>query len=117
MRKGARKIGLSGLFSKSSPTREESYQLENNDQRASGSMFDTRGKQDGSCCHPLSNSQATAWGSEECILDEGIHGKSTAAKDGGIVVAQEICVESEHVSVADSGRTDPAHDDWGLRLR
>ncbi|KAH7116380.1 hypothetical protein EDB81DRAFT_952986 [Dactylonectria macrodidyma] len=94
MRRGASKIGLTGLF------------------RASGSMFDTRRKQDGSRCHPLSNSHATAWGSEERILDAGIHGKSTATKGGGIVVAQEVCVESEHVSAADSGRTDPAHDDW-----
>ncbi|KAH7142647.1 hypothetical protein B0J13DRAFT_636189 [Dactylonectria estremocensis] len=116
MRRGASKIGLSGLFSKSSPTREESYELKSNDKGASGSMLDTRRKQDSSRCHPVSNSQATAWSSEERILEAGIHRKGTAT-DGGIVVAQEICVESEHVSVADSSRTDPAHDEWGLRLR
>lgn len=115
MRRGASKIGLSGLFSRSSPTRDESYQLKNDDNGASASMFDTRRKQDGSRLHPLSNSQTTAWGSEERILDAGMHGKSAATKDGGIVVAQEIYVESKHMSAADSGTADPAHNDWGLK--
>ena len=115
MRRGASKIGLSGLFSRSSPTRDESYQLKNDDNGASGSMFGIRRKHDGSSCHPLPNSQTTAWGSEERILDAGMHGKSTATKDGGIVVAQEICVELEHMSAADSGTADPAHNNWGFK--
>ncbi|KAH8658557.1 hypothetical protein BGZ61DRAFT_486164 [Ilyonectria robusta] len=115
MRRGANKIGLSGLFSRSSPTRGESYQLNNDDNGASGSMFDTRQKQHGSRRHPLSNSQTTAWGSEERIMGAGIPRESATNKDGGIVVAQEISVESERMSAADSSTADPAHNDWGFK--
>lgn len=78
-------------------------------------MLDTRRKRDGSHRYPLSNPQATVWGSQERILEAGVDRKSAETKDGGIAVAQEILVESEHLPAADSGTTDPAHDDWGYR--
>ncbi|KAM6511095.1 hypothetical protein FALCPG4_016098 [Fusarium falciforme] len=115
IRRGASKIGLSALFSRSSPTREESYQLKSNNNGANGNMFDSTRKRDSSRRHPLSNAQATAWGSEERILGAGRDAKSAATTDGGIVVAQKIHIESEQMVAADSSTTEPAHDDWGFK--
>lgn len=48
-------------------------------------------------------------------MGAGIHSESAATKDGGIVVAQEISVESEQMSAADSSTADPSHNDWGFK--
>lgn len=48
-------------------------------------------------------------------MGAGIPRESATNKDGGIVVAQEISVESERMSAADSSTADPAHNDWGFK--
>ncbi|PNH45141.1 hypothetical protein VD0004_g2640 [Verticillium dahliae] len=83
IRKAANKIGLSTLFTRSSPTAAESYQLDSNPAGTNGcgSHFNTR-REKGAAPHPLSIPQATAWGSDEYILHDGLDGNSAEAKDG-----------------------------------
>lgn len=67
--------------------------------------------------HPLSIPQATAWGSDEQILTGDESGKNSTHKDGGggIVVAQEVRIQSESIAPTDSRDThNPVANDWGF---
>ncbi|KAJ3546249.1 hypothetical protein NM208_g2092 [Fusarium decemcellulare] len=113
IRKGASMIGLSVLFSRVTKSNGESHQLRSSEM--GGSRFGTSRR--GPRTHPLSVPQATAWGSDEHILPEDSDGKSTR-KDGpgGIVIAQEISVQSEAIPAdgRDASR-DPVTNDWGFK--
>lgn len=112
LRKGASKIGLSALFSRSQPTGAESHQLRSHEPNGSRFGMGSR-KNKGLHSHPLSIPQTTAWASDEQILpqdDKNGVGKSTGKDHGnGIVVTQEVGVRSEQVPE----NVDPAANDWG----
>ncbi|KAJ4178029.1 hypothetical protein NW759_017378 [Fusarium solani] len=115
LRKGASMIGLSVLFSRQTNTAAESHQL-----GSSGlgeSRCGTSRRRDAPHRHPLSVTQATAWGSDEHILPEDSDGKSSAQKgsSGCIAVAQEISVQSEELSPGTHDPADPAANDWGFK--
>src|SRR5690606_3382097 len=110
IRRGASKIGLSGLFSKSRGTYGESHQLQS--QEPGGSRFGVGGSKmrGGQSTHRLSIPQTAAWGSDEQIILPRGDGQADGKGHGGIVVTQEIGVRSER---APEGAADPAADDWG----
>ncbi|KAM5349158.1 hypothetical protein ACJ41O_008981 [Fusarium nematophilum] len=118
LRKGASMIGLSVLFSRQTRSASESHQLRSSE--LGGSHFTgTRSRRRGPPHpHPLSVPQATAWGSDEHILPGDSDGKSSAKDaNGGIVIAQEISVESEEAPKKDGrGPRDPAANDWSFKV-
>lgn len=109
-------IGLSVLFSKQTRSAAESHQLRSTE--PGSSRFGNSRKRGTLHSHPLSVPQATAWGSDEHILPEDSDGKSSN-KDGnaGIVIAQEISVQSDPLTESDlqASRKDPAANDWGYK--
>ncbi|KAH6880810.1 hypothetical protein B0T10DRAFT_609458 [Thelonectria olida] len=117
IRKGASIIGLSVLFSRQTRSAAESHQLRSTE--PGGSRFGTSRKRGTQHSHPLSIPQTTAWGSDEHILPEDSDGKSTNKDgNGGIVVAQEISVQSDAVSDIGPQNTtarDPSANDWGFQ--
>ncbi|KAK7413336.1 hypothetical protein QQX98_007779 [Neonectria punicea] len=117
IRRGASKIGLSALFSRTSPTTRESHQLNSNP--TTGSKFNTSRKR-GASRHPISDAQVTAWASDEHILPEDEDGKSTTTKEPGvsvgILVAQEVRVQSNPLPDDSGASTDARRDDWGYQV-
>ncbi|RSL68624.1 hypothetical protein CEP54_002723 [Fusarium duplospermum] len=114
IRKGASMIGLSVLFSRQTKSNGESHQLRSSEM--GGSRFGTRKTQ--TRTHPLSVPQPTAWGSDEHILPEDSDGRSTNKDhNGGIIIAQEISVQSEAASVVEArdGPRHPTANDWGYK--
>ncbi|KAF4967688.1 hypothetical protein FSARC_4748 [Fusarium sarcochroum] len=112
LRKGANLIGLSVLFSRATKSASQSHQLRSSEM--GGSRFGTS-RRKGPSSHPLSTvPQTTAWASDEHILP--VNGDvKPAGRDGGIVVAQEISVQSEAAPDTKSRdvTTNPAVHDWG----
>ncbi|QPC74671.1 hypothetical protein HYE68_005423 [Fusarium pseudograminearum] len=116
LRKGASLIGLSVLFSKATKSASQSHQLRSNE---GGSRFNnsrarrTNNTNKSESGHPLSTMpQTTAWASDEHILA----GTSGGNNSKGIVVAQEISVQSEAFddsNMRDVTSKDPAVHDWG----
>ncbi|KAF4487865.1 integral membrane PTH11, partial [Fusarium agapanthi] len=91
IRKGASMIGLSVLFSRGTKSASQSHQLRSSEM--GGSRFNASRRRGPGNTHPLATvPQTTAWASDEHILPEA--GKPAGA-GGGIVVAQEISVQSE----------------------
>ncbi|KAF5678103.1 integral membrane protein PTH11 [Fusarium circinatum] len=113
IRKGASMIGLSVLFSRGTKSASQSHQLRSSEM--GGSRFNTSRCRGPGSSHPLATvPQTTAWASDEHILPEA--GKPAGA-GGGIVVAQEISVQSEvnTTSEDDRGRRGPEGNDWGYK--
>ncbi|KAL3605231.1 hypothetical protein FPOAC2_00173 [Fusarium poae] len=116
LRKGASLIGLSVLFSKATKSAaSQSHQLRSNE---GGSRFKNsrvRRTDKSETGHPLSSMpQTTAWASDEQILPPP--GTSGGNNSKGIVVAQEISVQSEAFddsNLRDVTNKDPAVHDWG----
>ncbi|CAG7561211.1 unnamed protein product [Fusarium equiseti] len=114
IRKGANFIGLSVLFSRGTKSASQSHQLRSNE---GGSRFKSsrRTKNDTNTGHPLTTMpQTSAWASDEHILP------GTSSGNGkGIVVAQEISVQSEAFDDANLGEVTkgPAVHDWGYKTR
>ncbi|KAF4345625.1 integral membrane protein PTH11 [Fusarium beomiforme] len=108
IRKGASLIGLSVLFSRGTKSASQSHQLRSNE--PGGSRFNTS-RRKGPASHPLATvPQTTAWASDEHILPEA--GKP----GGGIVVAQEISVQTEATGGNfDDRRQGPEGNDWGYK--
>ncbi|KAM5346021.1 hypothetical protein ACJ41O_011882 [Fusarium nematophilum] len=114
IRKGASMIGLSVLFSRQTKSNGESHQLRSSE--IDGSRFGTRKTR--TQTHPLSVPQPTAWGSDEHILPKDSDGRSTHKDgNGGIIIAQEINVQSEAASVVEAreGPRDATTNDWGFK--
>ncbi|KAH7316641.1 hypothetical protein B0I35DRAFT_260095 [Stachybotrys elegans] len=113
LRKIASATGLSILFSRSSPTHSNSYQLRSGE---AGTRLDGSRKKGTQHRHPLSIPQASAWGSDEHILPEesgsesGMK-RSESRKNQGIVVAHEISVRSEEAGAPGSA---PHGNNWEL---
>jgi len=111
IRKGASMIGLSVLFSRGTKSASQSHQLRSSEM--GGSRFNTSRRRGPGSSHPLATvPQTTAWASDEHILPEA--GKPAGA-GGGIVVAQEISVQSEATTEGDRGRRGPEGNDWGYK--
>ncbi|KAG5657467.1 hypothetical protein KAF25_006031 [Fusarium avenaceum] len=109
LRKGADMIGLSVLFSRGTRSASQSHQLRSNE--AGGNRFNSS-RRTGPNSHPLSNVPGTAaWASDEHILPGACESGKSGSRDGGIVVAQEISVQSEEAS--DSRSKSPAVYEWG----
>ncbi|KAM0292352.1 hypothetical protein ACHAO9_003330 [Fusarium lateritium] len=109
LRKGANMIGLSVLFSHGTKSASQSHQLRSNE--ASGSQFNSS-RRTALRSHPLSNvSRTAAWASDEHILPGACENGKFGGRDGEIVVAQEISVQSEEASEGDSKT--PAVYNWG----
>jgi hypothetical protein len=109
LRKGADLIGLSMLFSRGTRSASQSHQLRSSE--AGGSRFNPS-RRTGPRSHPLSNVPGTtAWASDEHILPGACENGKSGGPEGGIVVAQEISVQSEEASDGDSKI--PAVYNWG----
>ncbi|KAI6764474.1 hypothetical protein HG530_008263 [Fusarium avenaceum] len=110
LRKGADMIGLSVLFSRGTKSASQSHQLRSNE--AGGSRFNAS-RRTGPRAHPLSNVPGTAaWASDEHILPRACDNGKSGGLDGGIVVAQEIRVQSEEATDGDS-KTPVVYNNWG----
>ncbi|RGP60312.1 hypothetical protein FLONG3_10920 [Fusarium longipes] len=113
LRKGANLIGLSVLFSRGTKSASQSHQLRSNENAGSRFTNSRRRKTDtnkSNAGHPLSTMpQTTAWASDEHILP------GTSGTSKGIVVAQEISVQSEAFDDANlrDVTKDPSGHDWG----
>ncbi|KAG4293654.1 hypothetical protein FPRO06_00239 [Fusarium proliferatum] len=112
IRKGASMIGLSVLFSRGTKSASQSHQLRSSEM--GGSRFNTSRRRGPGSSHPLATvPQTAAWASDEHILPDA--GKPAGA-GGGIVVAQEISVQSEVTTEDDRGRRrGPEGNDWGYK--
>ncbi|KAF4455593.1 hypothetical protein F53441_2117 [Fusarium austroafricanum] len=117
LRKGASMIGLSVLFSKATKSASQSHQLRSNEM--GGSRFNNS-RRKGPSSHPLSTVPGTtAWASDEHILPGAIEMEAGKSGGGGIIVAQEIRVQSENATDSSSddvtkGGAAAAHD-WGYK--
>lgn len=114
LRKGASKIGLSALFSRSRPTNAESHQLQS--QEPNGSRFGLGPRKNkGPHSHPLSLPQTTAWASDEQILPQddknGVGNSTGKDQSKGIVVTQEVGIRTDRMP--ENTDVDPAANDWG----
>ncbi|SPO06173.1 related to integral membrane protein PTH11 [Cephalotrichum gorgonifer] len=110
IRKGAKKIGLSALFSRSRDN-GQSHEL-----RSKGTgigRFGGSSNAKTTLSRPGITPQTTAWGSDEDILSQqagdGESWSKIKEEGKGILVTQEIGVHSETVP----GNNDPAANDWG----
>lgn len=102
-------IGLSVLFSRGTKSASQSHQLRSNE--ASGSRFNAS-RRTGPRGHPLSNVPGTAaWASDEHILPGACENGKSGVLDGGIIVAQEIRVQSEEAT--DGNSKTPVVYNWG----